>query len=200
MQIDTDRDWRVGHTGRDQMYYEELHDGRWERIEIQGEMLTGRAHHVIYFATPAQWASYPAWAQGRRDEIIARIRSEFLEPDYEHWGIHPGAAAPATAPPQPERLSPRSPTAHQHQGRGALFLAVVLLAAFGLTMAWMVAIAIIGGETPFPARAHWLRRPVVRADEPAMFWVATGLYATLSAGTLILGALGVRAGRRLKFW
>jgi hypothetical protein len=43
-------EWRVGHTGRDTMFYEENHHGGWQRIAIDGEMLTGRAHHVIYFA------------------------------------------------------------------------------------------------------------------------------------------------------
>jgi len=75
--------WRVGHQGRDRMYYEELHGGAWERIDIDGEMLMGRAHHVIYFASPERWLEYPEWARGRRDEIIARITSEFREPDYE---------------------------------------------------------------------------------------------------------------------
>ncbi|MES2477299.1 MAG: hypothetical protein V4640_16050 [Verrucomicrobiota bacterium] len=78
--------WRVGHRGRDSMYYEELHGGIWERIDIDGEMLMGRAHHVIYFATAPAWNAYPAWAQGRRDEIISRIKSQFREPDYEYLG------------------------------------------------------------------------------------------------------------------
>jgi hypothetical protein len=68
------------------MYYEEQHGGRWQRIEISGEMLTGRAHHVIYFATPSQWMQYPEWARHRRDEIIDRIKSEFQSPDYEYHG------------------------------------------------------------------------------------------------------------------
>lgn len=80
------RRWRVGHTGRDMMYYEELLDGEWQRIEVQGEMLMGRAHHVIYFASPDEWLRYPAWAHDRRDAIIARIKSEFREPDYEYDG------------------------------------------------------------------------------------------------------------------
>jgi hypothetical protein len=37
----------VGHDGRDSVYYEELHDGAWRRLAIDGEMLTGGAHHVI---------------------------------------------------------------------------------------------------------------------------------------------------------
>jgi hypothetical protein len=81
------RGWRVGHLGRDQMYYEEFIDGAARRISLDGEMLVGRAHHVIYFASPEQWQQeYPDWAIDRRDEIIARIKSEFREPDYEYSG------------------------------------------------------------------------------------------------------------------
>ena len=76
MDVDAEpRTWRVGHRGRDGMYYEELREGAWARLEIDGEMLTGRAHHVIYFASAEAWARYPAWAWGRRDEIVARIRT-----------------------------------------------------------------------------------------------------------------------------
>jgi hypothetical protein len=78
------RDWNVGHRGRDGMYYEEFRDGEWHQIEIDGEMLIGPAHHVIYFASPEHWLRYPEWARGRRDEIIARIKSEFHEPHYEY--------------------------------------------------------------------------------------------------------------------
>ena len=81
------RGWRVGHRGRDVMYYEEFRDGAWQRIEIDGEMLCGRAHHVIYFASPERWQCYPDWARSRRGEIIARVTSEFREPDYEYDGI-----------------------------------------------------------------------------------------------------------------
>jgi hypothetical protein len=83
---ETERGWRVGHRGRDAMYYEELHGSSWRRIEIHGEMLTGRAHHVIYFDSPERWLGYPEWARDRRDEIITRIKSEFREPDYEYDG------------------------------------------------------------------------------------------------------------------
>ncbi len=78
------RTWRVGHRGRDMMYYEEQIGGTWERIDIDGEMLMGRAHHVIYFKSPEDWKRYPEWARDRRAEIIARIKSEFREPDYEY--------------------------------------------------------------------------------------------------------------------
>ena len=78
--------WRVGHVGRDGMYYEERVEGEWQRIAIDGEMLGGPAHHVIYFPSADAWQVYPAWARDRRAEIVARIKSKFGPPDYEHHG------------------------------------------------------------------------------------------------------------------
>lgn len=73
--------WRVGPRGRDTMRYEEEIGGEWQRIEISGERLMGKAHHVIYFHSPDRWQNYPDWARHRRTEIISRIKSEFREPD-----------------------------------------------------------------------------------------------------------------------
>ncbi len=80
------RNWRVGHEGRDSVYYEELRDGAWRRLAIDGEMLIGRAHHVIYFGSRAPWNAQPEWARGRRDEIIARIKSVLSIQNYEYEG------------------------------------------------------------------------------------------------------------------
>ncbi len=90
--------WRVGHRGRDMMFYEENHNGTWQRIDIDGEMLMGRAHHVIYFRNTEDWKNYPEWASERRDEIIARIKSHFREPDYEYYNDGPST----TPPPVPQ--------------------------------------------------------------------------------------------------
>ncbi len=68
------------------MYYEELDLGEWRRLRINGEMLMGRAHHVVYFGSRDDWSLGPEWARGRRDEIIARIKSAFPIPDYEYEG------------------------------------------------------------------------------------------------------------------
>lgn len=69
------------------MYYEEIVAGKWRRMDIDGEMLgRGPAHHMIYFRRPDMWANYPEWARNRRDEIIARIKSEFTPPGYEYIG------------------------------------------------------------------------------------------------------------------
>ena len=82
------RGWHVARHGRDQMRYEEFGTGETRQIMIDGEMLYGRPRHVIYFASPEQWRQkYPDWARDRRDEIIARIKSELKEPDYEYTGV-----------------------------------------------------------------------------------------------------------------
>ena len=78
--------WRVGHRGRDSMYYEELVDGEWRRLDLAGEMLVGRAHHAIYLGSKAEWQQRPEWARSRRSEILARIKSAFPIPDYEYEG------------------------------------------------------------------------------------------------------------------
>jgi hypothetical protein len=82
------RGWHVSRLGRDQMLYEEFADRTTRHITIDGEMLVGRPRHVIYFASPDEWRQrYPDWARDRRDEIIARIKSELRQPDYEYSGI-----------------------------------------------------------------------------------------------------------------
>ena len=74
-------DWRVGHQGRNATYYEEFVDGSWRRLEIDGEMLVvGRAHHVIYFVS----TQFPDWSAGRREEIVARVKSKFRPPEYRY--------------------------------------------------------------------------------------------------------------------
>ncbi len=168
------------------MYYEELHGGVWERIAIDGEMLTGRAHHVIYFATPERWLQYPEWAKARRDEIIARVVSEFREPDYEYHSAGAGSTVARAAP-----------VVSTPSGKRALFIAVLMLFAVAGGMGWLVTRGVVGGETYYPNTRPSLRRMVSRPREPVMFWASIGVYAVIGAGTLTLGVLGVRAGRRL---
>ena len=160
------RDWRVGHRGRDGMYYEELKGGTWQRIDIDGEMLTGRAHHVIYFASPEAWQCYPEWARHRRDEIIARIKSEFRPPDYEYDGG--GSGKPAS--PVPLKTTP------QQWGALALFVAILLAIAGG--MGWLVNSGLERDSTWLPMKRASMQRTVTREAEPATYWLAIGIYAT----------------------
>ena len=74
------RGWRVGHSGRDSMFYDELRNGTWHRIDIGGELLKGTPHHVIYITH----MQYPEWATGRSGEIVGRIKSVFKATEYAY--------------------------------------------------------------------------------------------------------------------
>ena len=180
------RDWRVGHVGRDGMYYEEWRDGAWHRLDIDGEMLIGRAHHVVYFASPERWLSYPEWARHRRDEIVARIKGEFREPDYEYsdTGALPAPIVAATVP------------SSSRQGLGALIVAMTLLLALVAAMGWLVYTGVTTGETVLPSKLASQRRPVLRADEPISFWVSIVLYASVAIGAVGLVGWGLAQTRR----
>lgn len=200
---DRERGWRVGHRGRDCMYYEEWREGSWQRLEISGELLTGRAHHAIYFDTPQRWLEYPEWARHRRDEIIARIKEEFREPDYEYYGDVPHAAAPSPGIAAPNPIAPRPSqrTAATTRPGGlkpntALLIAVTLLLAVTMSMGWLVGSGLSKGETYFPSKHATQRRVVVRQEEPATFWASLGIYAAIGAGTLGLAAWLVRESIR----
>jgi hypothetical protein len=62
------------------MYYEERRGGKWVRLDVPGERLVGTPHHIIYFKS----MEIPAWANGRRAEIIRRIQGELTQPGYAH--------------------------------------------------------------------------------------------------------------------
>lgn len=181
------RDWRVGHRGRDAIYYEERHLGGWRRIEIEGEMLMGRAHHAIYFASPAAWRRYPDWARDRRDEIIARVSSEMHPPDYEYDG--PGSAGGASA----NATAPAAAVARQ---RRALVVAIALLLVIACAMGGIVTDGLQRGATWWPAPRATQQRVVSRGDEPASFWLAIGVYALVGGGSAGLALWMLRTGWR----
>lgn len=186
------RNWRVGHQGRDQMYYEERLGDTWQRIDIDGEMLMGRAHHVIYFASPEQWQRYPEWARHRRDEIIARIQSEFRPPDYEYAdnGVVPSPS------PAPGAVTVR--TAPKQWGALALTVAILLGIAGG--MGWLVKSGLERDATWLPTKRASTQRVVERQSEPATYWLSIGIYAVIGVGAgglaLWMAGVAVCSGRR----
>lgn len=173
--------WRVGHRGRDMMYYEEKHDGEWRRINLDGEMLTGRAHHVIYFADEETWRRYPEWAAHRRDEIIARVKSRFREPDYEY-------AAHGTASVVANHVSARHPA---NPGRdGTILPMLALLAVVATACFWFAARGVERGEVRLPVKHNPASRMVARAEKPVLFWTSIGLLGgTGAACTAFAGCL-----------
>lgn len=183
------RDWRVGHRGRDQMFYEERDGFSWRRIEIDGEMLMGDAHHVIYFATPVQWqAKYPLWAQGRRDEIIARIKSEFRPPDYEYYdgsGQIPAASPPAAA------LQPDT------SNGGSSCWMILFLLGVSVYMGWIVQQGLTTGAVTFRGK-YGVHVDSSRADKPLAYWFSITVFSaiSLSAGGGALWFLGASFRRK----
>jgi hypothetical protein len=183
-------EWRAGHCGRDSMYYEERHDDGWRRIAIDGEMLTGRAHHVIYFASAEQWLRYPDWARHRRDTIIARLKSVFREPDYEYFHGTGGGTTGATVSPHPALRAIAQPV-KKGEWRALLAALALLLALTGL-MAWLVGTGVQNNETYWPAKRASHDRTVSRPTEPAMFWTAIGIYSGVGLASFGLAVCCLR--------
>ncbi|MEM6718530.1 MAG: hypothetical protein AAF611_04355 [Bacteroidota bacterium] len=70
------RGWRAQPIGRDSILYQQKIKNEWKEIQIEGEMLVGDIHKIIYFKTEQDWAAYPEWAQNRT-EIIQRIKIDY---------------------------------------------------------------------------------------------------------------------------
>lgn len=87
------------------------------------------------------------------------------------------------------------PTAQQMR---ALRLAIVLVLAVSIGMAWLVGRGLTTGATYLPVRRPAPQSLVVRANEPAMYWTSIGIYATIGLGTFGLAAWGIREARRLR--
>ena len=191
--------WRVGHHGRDTMYYEEEIGGEWQRIDISGEMLTGKAHHVIYFHSPERWQSYPEWARHRRTEIISRIKSEFREPEYEYCGDEVGLGTikplPVTATPHAVPSTPNPPLSKTTPKQiAALGLVILVFLSLASGMFGLVNDGIQRGETYFPAKRPTQRRSVSRQQEPKTFWASLGIYAFIGAGASGLALWFIQQG------
>ena len=198
--LETERGWRVGHRGRDCMFYEERIGGVWQRIDLSGEMLMGRAHHVIYFPTAEAWTKLPEWARHRREEILARIQSEFREPDYDYaQDVNPPAVS--AAPPQSAHASPVTPSVAQpvppSQAMG-LLSAVLFLAGVAIFMGWSVQSGIENGKISLPVAKGGFRHRVELKDSPALFWTSVGIHAALGAGSLLLAVWMTVVGLRSK--
>ena len=178
-------DWRVGHSGRDMMFYEEFHQGAWRRIAIDGEMLTGRAHHVIYFPDAATWQRYPEWARHRREEIISRIKSRFRGPDYEYDGG--GTASTPAAPGAPVSLPSND---------GTILPMLAFLVAAAAVCFLLTARGIDRGEIRLPVKHNPASRIVTRAESPALFWASIGTLATIGTGCAGCGVWLLIGGRR----
>ncbi|MCP5540377.1 MAG: hypothetical protein H7A52_09590 [Akkermansiaceae bacterium] len=180
---DKARGWRVGHAGRDRMYYEEWREDGWRRINLSGEMLTGPAHHVIYFPSPQAWRELPEWARDRRDEILARIKSEFREPEYE-YALDVNTTAGGTDRPVLAATNPARPSRCTARQMGAVILCVGIFLVLAGYLGWLVKGGWEAKQVTLPSAKATQRRAVPRETEPALYWFSLGLYAAAAAGSL----------------
>jgi hypothetical protein len=80
-ELEGKRRWRIKSVGAD-CYYQELREGEWRGIELAKEP---RGHgYTFRLPSDADWNQAEPWLSSRRDEIIARIRSEMPDVDARH--------------------------------------------------------------------------------------------------------------------
>jgi hypothetical protein len=77
------RGWRLRCVEAGSWAYEEKRVEEWHRAFVMREITDYREPpHHLEIMSPPRWTEYPEWTHGRREEIVARIRSELKEPDY----------------------------------------------------------------------------------------------------------------------
>jgi hypothetical protein len=77
-----------------------------------------------------------------------------------------------------------------------LLIAIIVMLGIASGTGWLVARGLARGETWFPAKRSSSHRMVDRAAEPAMFWVAIGLYGVLCCGAAGFAGWLAREGWR----
>jgi hypothetical protein len=181
---DESQGWRVGHTGRDMMFYEEKHGWKWLRLDIDGEMLLGPAHHVIYFRGADGWKAYPEWARHRREEIIARIKSRFHTPEYEYQVDERPASAYANVPARiPVKID------------GSILLPVAALLLIAAGAFWLVHDGIKEGEVGSIAKFQ-RSRSFSRTEDTALFWMTITVLGVVGTGCTAVASCLVVANAR----
>ena len=77
------RGWRVRCVAAGSWAYDEKRGDAWRCGFVMEEITDFReSPHHLQIMGAARWGEYPEWVQGRRDEILARIRAELKEPGY----------------------------------------------------------------------------------------------------------------------
>ena len=78
------RGWKTGMSGRDKVFYSEIIDGQWKTIEISSTQVTGEtAMLVIDFPDETAWQEMPDWIQGKRDEVLTKMKTVMKPPTFE---------------------------------------------------------------------------------------------------------------------
>jgi hypothetical protein len=81
------RGWRLEFGHGSSFRYGEFHQVEWREVGFGYRRLSGKGPRILIFIAPPQdWAQQPqeAWAKDRREEILARVKSELKPPRYAY--------------------------------------------------------------------------------------------------------------------
>jgi hypothetical protein len=84
------RGWRVRLATPGRWAYEERREGVWEGIPFEEIAEVNENRYVVFAPSVETWRTFPAWVQGRRMEILGRVRSELTIRRYVIEGIDAG--------------------------------------------------------------------------------------------------------------
>lgn len=135
---DEERGWRVGRQGRDQLLYDKLREGKWERIDVDGAILEGTPHHVIYLSSTV----FPLWGKSARKRLSSASRASCEHQD-TNTKRHDPNANPSNATRAEKWLGPRTVSLFSYQRKCAnarLACAILCMSSrFLIALPWPVA-------------------------------------------------------------
>jgi hypothetical protein len=99
------RGWRVRLVTPGRWAYEERRKGRWEGIPFEEVADINQAPFVVFAPSVGTWRTFPPWVQGRRMEILGRVRSELTIHKYVIEGLDVAETEPVPALPTIDRIS-----------------------------------------------------------------------------------------------
>lgn len=82
------RGYHITGKTRNEIEYQELNEGKLRRLTIYVETMV-KAPDVVYLPTETEWEQHmPSWAQGRREEIVERVKRALGTKRYEYVSEH----------------------------------------------------------------------------------------------------------------
>lgn len=115
------------------------------------------------------------------------------------WRASPGVPAPEAQSQWTTGIpAGHMPTVRETRGRGALIVAILVMAALAAFMAWIVTSHVSSGETKLPAKRASLQRTISRDREPVSYWASISIYSLIGLGSAGLALWGCREAWRLR--
>ena len=137
---------------------------------------------------------------------LAILLSQRTRADFASARASAGTSMPAAPAPSSPTAAPTAtavaearammPVHTRSSSRLAALVAALLLLGLAGGTAWLTFDGVGRGETILPVKSALQRRSVLRAQEPVLFWVSIGLYASIAAGSAGLVGWGVVQARR----